>query len=438
MPRSHRASTHRYGPAWLRDHPGHEFDVNAPDDPAAPSGPPPRVVITGGPAAFPIRDFLTRANVDFVYRDDEGPPGVAVCTLASGVQLESPTLTELADHLGLITSPSTDTYDLVIVGAGPAGLAAAVYAASEGLHTAVIEREVPGGQAGTSSSIENYLGFPEGISGVELAERARRQAAKFDAEMLMLREVVAGSHVDGLFRSALSDGSTIASRCVLCATGVNWRRLDAPGVDRFLHAGVYYGSATSEAPGIRNKDVFVIGGGNSAGQATMNFAGVARSVTIVVRGAGLAASMSEYLCRRIDEAPNVTVSTHAEVAAVDGDDWLRTITLRDNRDNRCRVEPAHAMFVCIGGAPHTDWARNANLHVDSGGYLITGRDLLDATVTGEDQVWRGLRDPYPLETSQPGVFAAGDARRGSTKRVSAAVGEGAMAVGLIHRFLADG
>jgi thioredoxin reductase (NADPH) len=401
------------------------------------SGPAPSVTLTGGAAAFPIRDFLTRSNVQFVYRDGEGPPGVAICTLADGTRLESPTLAELAGHLGLMSPPSIDTYDLVIVGAGPAGLAAAVYAASEGLHTGVIEREVPGGQAGTSSRIENYLGFPEGVSGVVLAERARLQAVKFGAEMLVLREVVAGSHADGIFRSALSDGSTIESRCVLCATGVNWRRLDVTGVDRLMHAGVYYGSAVSEAPGLQGKDVFVIGGGNSAGQAAINFASVARTVTVVVRGAGLSASMSSYLSQRIYEAPNVVLRTHAEVAAVDGDDWLRTVTLRDTRDDHTDTEDAHALFICIGGAPHTDWARQANLAVDSGGYLVTGRDLLDPSTTG-DQVWDGHRDPYPLETSQPGVFAAGDARRGSTKRVSAAVGEGSMAVGLVHRFLTEG
>ena len=295
----------------------------------------------------------------------------------------------------------------------------------------------PAVRPGTSSSIENYLGFPEGVSGVDLAERARLQAGKFGAEMLILREVVAGTHRDGLFRSALSDGGTIESRCVLCATGVSWRRLDVPGVDRLLHAGVYYGSAVSEAPGLRGKDVFVIGGGNSAGQAAMNFASVARTVTVVVRGAGLSASMSSYLCDRIDEAPNVTVRPHCEVAAVDGDDWLRTVTLRDTRDDVETVNAAHALFICIGGAPHTDWARQANLAVDTGGYLVTGRDLLDPSIAG-DRVWDRQRDPYPLETSQPGVFAAGDARRGSTKRVSAAVGEGSMAVGLVHRFLTEG
>ena len=397
----------------------------------------PRVVVSGGSAAFPIRDFLTRANVDFVYLDGEGPVGIAVCTLADGTRLESPTVVELAHHLGLITMPSADVYDLVIVGAGPAGLAAAVYAASEGLVTAVVEREVPGGQAGTSSNIENYLGFPDGISGVDLAERARQQAAKFGAEMIVLREAVAGGVEGDLFRSNLSDGSTIRARCVLCATGVSWRRLDVPGIERLLHAGIYYGAATSEAPGVEGKDVFVIGGGNSAGQAAMNFALLARSVTIVVRGDGLAASMSSYLSVRIEQAPNITIRTHTEVAALDGDDWLRTITLRDTRTQEHDVVEAHAVFLCIGGLPYTDWMRGTGILLDDAGYLVTGRDLRDPAVTGGRDEWALARDPYPLETSRPGVFAAGDVRRGSTKRVSSAVGEGAMAIGLVHRFLAE-
>ena len=356
----------------------------------------PRVVITGGSAAFPIRDFLTRANVDFVYRDDEGPIGIAVCTLPDGTRLESPTVAELAQHLGLITPPSADIYDLVIVGAGPAGLAAAVYAASEGLRTAVIEREVPGGQAGTSSSIENYLGFPEGIAGVDLAERARQQAVKFGAEMIVLREAIAGAVEGDLFRSSLSDGTIIRSRCVLCTTGVSWRRLDVPGVERLLHAGIYYGSAISEAPGVGGKDVFVIGGGNSAGQAAMNFAVLARSVTLVVRGDGLAASMSRYLSRRIEEAPNISIRPRTEVAAVDGDDWLRTITFRDTVSRERYVVEAHAVFICIGGEPHTGWLRDAGLVLDAAGYLVTGGDLRDPSLNSDREVWtpaRGTRTP---------------------------------------------
>ena len=397
---------------------------------------PPPLVITGGSAAFPIRDFLTRANVAFVYRDGEGPPGRAACTLPDGTYLDSPTVEDVARYLGLMTAPSTAVYDLVVVGAGPAGLAAAVYAASEGLTTAVVEREVPGGQAGTSSNIENYLGFPEGISGVELAERAAQQAAKFGADMVVLREVVAGDVEDGTFHSTLSDGGTIRSRCVLCTTGVSWRRLHAEGIERLLHAGIYYGAATSEAPGVAGKDVYIVGGGNSAGQAAMNFAGPARSVTILVRGESLTSSMSSYLAHRIDAATNVAVRTYTEVLAVDGDDWLRSITLRDTRTGDSEVVEAHALFVCIGGVPYTEWVSGTVL-LDAAGYVVTGRDLYDPVATQGRRVWAAERDPYPLETSRLGVFGAGDVRRGSTKRVSAAVGEGAMAVELVHRFLAE-
>ena len=394
-------------------------------------------MVTGGAAAFPFRDFLTRTNVEFEYRDDEEPPGVAVCTLDDGTCLTSPTLAELAEHLGLVVAASRDAYDVTIVGAGPAGLAAAVYAASEGLATAVVEREAPGGQAGTSSNIENYLGFPDGVSGADLAARAREQAAKFGAEMLVLRDVVSGETEGDSFRTELSDGNVLRSTCVLCATGVEWRRLDVPGVDRLLHAGVYYGSAISEAPGLRGKDVFVVGGGNSAGQAAMRFADWARSVTLVVRGAGLAASMSAYLARRIDAAANVHVRTHAEVASVDGDDWLRTVDLVDTRTGERERAGVHAVFVCIGGVPRTGWATQSGIVVDGGGYLVTGRDLFDPGLDGGCDAWLIERDPYPLETSRPGLFAAGDVRHGSTKRVSAAVGEGAMAVGLFHRYLAE-
>ncbi|HEX6596205.1 MAG TPA: FAD-dependent oxidoreductase [Acidimicrobiales bacterium] len=406
--------------------------------PSAAPNPDARVVVTGGSAAYEIRDFLTRASVPFTYLDDEGPAGVAVCTFETGVCLTSPTLEDVARELGLITAPSSGHYDLGIVGAGPAGLAAAVYGASEGLSVLVIDEFAPGGQAGTSSRIENYLGFPEGITGHDLAARAQAQARKFGAEILVLRTVVDGHKEGDVFLATLSDGVPVAATAVLIATGVDWRRLDVDGVDRLMHAGVYYGAAASEAPGVAGKDVFIVGGGNSAGQAAMHFADWARSVTILVRGTGLSASMSAYLTRRIEDAPNVAVQTCTEVARVDGDDWLRELTLRDTRSGRERSVPAHAVFVCIGGRPRTASTRDDDVIVDDHGYLVTGRDLYDHGLGRADPRWsaRG-REPYPLETSQPGMFAAGDVRHGSTKRVSAAVGEGAMAVPLIHRFLAD-
>ena len=395
-----------------------------------------RVVVTGGAAAYEIRDFLTRASVPFTYVDDDGPPGVAVCTFEGGTCLTDPTLQDVARELGLLTAPSREHYDLGIVGAGPAGLAAAVYGASEGLAVVVVDEGAPGGQAATSSRIENYLGFPEGIAGADLAARARAQALKFGAEILMLRTVVEGRKDGERFVATLSDGSPVSVSAVLLATGVDWRRLEVEGVDRLLHAGVYYGAAASEAPGVAGKDVFIVGGGNSAGQAAMHFAGWARSVTILVRGEGLAASMSHYLCRRIEEAPNVAVCTFTEVAGVDGDDWLRELTLRDVITGEQRTVAAHALFICIGGHPRTASTRDEEVLTDGQGYVVTGRDLYDHGLRRDDPRWAD-REPYPLETSQPGMFAAGDVRHGSTKRVSAAVGEGAMAVPLVHRYLAD-
>lgn len=405
--------------------------------PSAAPHPRPRVVVTGGPAAYQIRDFLTRASVPFTYLDDEGPPGVAVCTFGDGgPRLTAPTLQDVARELGLLAAPSRERYDLGIVGAGPAGLAAAVYGASEGLSVVVLDEGAPGGQAGSSSRIENYLGFPEGITGADLAARAQAQALKFGAEILLLRTVVDGRKDGDRFVATLSDGSPVSVSAVLLATGVDWRRLDVEGVDRLMHAGVYYGAAASEAPGVAGKDVFLVGGGNSAGQAAMHFADWARSVTIVVRGAGLAASMSQYLCRRIDDAPNVTVRTHTGVAGVHGDDWLRELTLRDTRTGEERTVPAHAVFICIGGHPRTASTRDEEVLTDDQGYVVTGRDLYDHGLRRDDPRW-AAREPYPLETSQPGMFAAGDVRHGSTKRVSAAVGEGAMAVPLVHRYLAE-
>ncbi len=407
---------------------------------SAPAGETPRppVLVTGGRAAYDLRDFLTRASVPFRYADDDGPAGVAVCTFDDGVCLTSPTLQEVARHLGLLAEPARELYDLGIVGAGPAGLAAAVYAASEGLTTVIVDELAPGGMAGTSPRIENYLGFPEGVSGAELAERARKQALKFGVEVLMLRSIVDGHTDGGDFWATLSDGNTVRSRACLVATGVDWRRLDVPGIDSLLHAGVYYGAAASEAPGVAGKDVFIVGAGNSAAQAALHFVSYARSVTIVTRDATLEETMSSYLAVRIHGIPDIAVRACTEVVAVEGDDWLRAVTLRDNVAGTKETVPAHALFICIGGVPRTEWANRDGVVTDSSGYLVTGRDLFEKYGDDGRRIWSLARDPYPLETSQPGLFAAGDVRHGSTKRVTAAVGEGAMAVPLIHRYLDEG
>jgi thioredoxin reductase (NADPH) len=401
------------------------------------SPPAARVVVTGGVAAYDIRDFLTRAAVPFTYLDDEGPAEVAVCTFDDGQCLTNPTIQDVGRALGLVTSPSRDSYDFAVIGAGPAGLAAAVYASCEGLSTVVVEEWAPGGQAGTSWRIENYLGFPEGISGFELAERARHQAQKFGAEILMLQSLTEGHAEDGQFVGTLGDGKLLRARAVLVATGVDWRRLEVDGIDRLLHRGVYYGAAASEAPGVAGKDVFIIGAGNSAGQAALNFAEHARSVTILCRGEALGETMASYLCQRIQDVPVIGVRVCTEVVAIEGDTWLRTLTIRDNPTGEHETVPAHALFICIGGQPRTRWAEQDGVLTDKSGYLLTGRDLFDDELTGGRSLWDRPRDPYPLETSLPGLFAAGDVRFGSTKRVAAAVGEGAQAIPLVHRFLAE-
>ena len=385
----------------------------------------PQVVLTGGAQAQEIRDFLSRSQIPYEFRPGEGSESEVVCVVRDDAELVDPTLVELGTALGIVAPPQRETYDVAIIGAGPAGLAAAVYGASEGLSTVVVERYAPGGQAGTSSRIENYLGFPDGISGFELADRARRQAQRLGAEFLVLREVVSEAHVGAPHGATLDDGTQIGARSVVCATGVDWRRLPAEGVDGLVGRGVYYGAAASEAPGLTGNDVIVVGGGNSAGQAAVFFSDWARSVTIAIRGDGLSSSMSAYLLDKVDQIDNIRVAPHTEVDAVTGDDWLRSAVLRDNRDGSTRTVEPHALFICIGGEPRTEWAVEAGLAVDQRGYLRTGLDAVT-------DAWPLERDPFLLETSQPGLFAIGDVRHGSTKRVSTAVGEGAMAIKLVH------
>jgi len=334
-----------------------------------------------------------------------------------------------------VTQPRLREYDLSIYGAGPAGLSAAVYAASEGLRVVLIERHAVGGQAGSSSMIENYLGFPRGIGGAELAERARQQAVKFGCELLMMREGIKAEFKNNRIYVDMADGSKLVARANICATGVEWRRLGVVDESRFLGVGLYYGAGASEAPMCRNEHVYVVGGGNSAGQAVMHLAGYAARVTMLVRGSDLASSLSTYLVERIERAANVDVQFDVEVVGLEGDDGLRRVELMDRESGAKRSVDTRRLFVCIGGVPHTEWAKDTGIVRDRQGFLLTGPDLLREGKAPSN--WPLERAPFFLETSVPGSFAAGDVRHNSVKRVASAVGEGAMAVTFAHRYLAE-
>ena len=406
---------------------------------------------TGSALGYMIRDFLHRSDVSFEWielrNDDEaraqaqvtglGDSRLPVCLFPDGARLECPTIRQITERLGWFHDPCRSEYDLAIYGAGPAGLSAAVYGASEGLTTVLVERSAVGGQAGSSSKIENYLGFPEGISGAALAERAREQACRFGAEILLGREGVRGEFLPGKGVGYLADGTKIIARSTICATGVEYRHLNLPNEDRFLGAGVYYGAGASEASLCRgSEDVFVVGGGNSAGQAAMHFARIARTVTIVVRDASLKNTLSQYLLDRITTSPNVRVLTNSEVTALQGDEVLCSIDVTNRTRGEKQTFATRWLFVCIGGAPHTAWAAEVGIARDEAGYLVTGPDLLRDNRLPDG--WPVDRNPYYLETNVPGVFAAGDVRHGSIKRYASAVGEGAMAVAFVHRYLAGG
>jgi len=346
--------------------------------------------------------------------------------------LRSPSTLELAGALGLRTRAEQPLYDLCIVGSGPAGLAAAVYGASEGLRTVVVEREAPGGQAGQSASIENYLGFPKGLSGADLTHRAVAQAARFGAEMVLARDVT-GFEVRGPVRAVrLDDAGELEARALLVATGVSYRRLEAPGLEALTGRGVYYGASASEAIQCQGDEVYVVGAANSAGQAALNLARYAKRVALLVRGAALEDTMSLYLVARIRAAQNIDVRLRSEVVAARGDGHLEALTVVD-RDTGAEEELLTSwLFVFIGASPRTEWLGSAVVR-DEKGFVITGQDLLTAP---KAQSWTLSREPFALETSVPGVFAAGDVRLDSMKRVASAVGEGAMSVYLVHRYLA--
>jgi thioredoxin reductase (NADPH) len=392
-----------------------------------------------------VREFLARNQVPYRWYASDEPEGerllraaaadgltLPVVITADGEVLVAPTDAELAGKAGLSTTPSTDFYDLIVIGGGPAGLGAAVYGASEGLRTVLVERTATGGQAGQSSRIENYLGFPDGVSGAQLTDRARRQAHKFGAEVLTTRDVV-GLEVNGSGRSVrFADGAAISAHTVILATGVTYRQLAAPGLAELTGCGIFYGSALTGAVSCTGQDVYVVGGANSAGQAAVYLSRIARSVTILVRGASLHASMSYYLIQQIDNVPNICVRGCTEVAAAHGRDHLERLTLRDNSSGATETVDAQWLFLFIGAAPLTGWLDGVVAR-DDRGFVLAGPDL--APDGGRPAGWPLDRAPYHLETSVPGVFVAGDARSESAKRVASAVGEGAMAVMLVHRYL---
>jgi thioredoxin reductase (NADPH) len=395
--------------------------------------------------SYEVRDFLARNSVSYRWLTADEPEGRALLEAAGldeaavplvvtpeGDTLVDPSLEELAARVGLSTTPATSFYDTVIVGGGPAGLGAAVYAASEGLRTVLVERRATGGQAGQSARIENYLGFPDGVSGAQLTDRARRQAAKFGAEILTAATVT-GLEARGSSRVVrFADGGEVAAHTVVLATGVAYHTLDAPGVDELTGRGVFYGSAMTEAPACADEDVYVVGGANSAGQAAVFLSRHARRVTLVVRADGLERSMSHYLVRQIRGTANIEVRANTTVVGAEGGQHLERLRLCDARSGRVEEVAAGFLFVFIGAAPCTEWLDGV-VERDPRGFVVTGPDLLRGG--RRPPGWPLDRDPYYLEASVPGVFAAGDARANSVKRVASAVGEGAMAIQLVHRFL---
>jgi thioredoxin reductase (NADPH) len=398
------------------------------------------------PEAHRIKDFLGRHQVPFRWLDVEEAKqdpqaeaalsrcaGLPLVLFPDGSTLDCPSTEGLAGRLGLRTHATASFYDFAIVGGGPAGLAAAVYAASEGLKTLLIERDAPGGQAALSSRIENYLGFPAGLTGGDLTTRAVAQARKFGCEILSPQEAVR-LETNGPFKTLhLADGSSVSANTLLIATGLAWRRLDVPNLSRLTGAGVYYGAATTEAPACKGQTVYVVGGANSAGQAAMHFSHYAAKVVMLVRGEGLAATMSQYLIDQIAATPNIEVLSHTEVASVSGASQLESIELLNRLSQERQVVPAQLLFIFIGAQPCTEWLRG-RLCLDPQGYIRTGPQLRrDGVITDR---WPLPREPYLLETSLPGVFAAGDTRSGSVKRVASGVGEGSVCVQFVHQYLA--
>jgi thioredoxin reductase (NADPH) len=400
------------------------------------------------PRSHAIKDFLAGNLIPYHWLDVARHPDARALLEAAAVGpdelpalffedevpvLRNPEPRQVAERLGRSLSAAFDMYDLVIVGAGPAGLGAAVYGASEGLRTLLLDRHAPGGQAGTSSRIENYLGFPAGVSGSELTRRAIAQAQRLGAEFLSPLEVTGISVDAGYKRIRLADGSELVTRALLAATGMSYHEHPAPGVAEHTGAGVYYGAATTEAAAFSGRRVLIVGGGNSAGQAAMYLAGHAKEVQIVVRRDNLHHTMSQYLTEQIKRTPNIRVHPRTEIKSVEGEGHVERVALASLDDGTCRMEEADALFVFIGTRPRTDWLA-ASVLLDEKGFVLTGRDLMACNAYA--RVWKEKREPLLLETSVPGVFAAGDLRAGAMNRVASAVGEGSMVVRLAHEYLA--
>jgi thioredoxin reductase (NADPH) len=404
----------------------------------------PRAVVVGrrlDPACAELRQFLDRNQITFTWVQPEAPDAVEqwgaplppegdwpVVRVVDGTTAARPPLRRVAELLGLVTEPSATEYDTIVIGGGPAGLAAGVYGASEGLRTLVIERDSPGGQAGSSSRIENYLGFPTGVSGQELADRALRQAQRLGAEILVTRTI---DRLDAAGRQVhLDGGDVLGARTIILACGVSWRKLPIDGCDRLVGKGVSYGAARGEARGTHGLDVHIVGAGNSAGQAAMHFSTHARTVTILCRGDGLAKSMSSYLIDQLGSRENIFVLTRTEVVAVHGDAVLEAIDVHDAATGETTTLDSGGLFILIGADAETSWLP-PEIALDRNGYVLTGSDVRAA---GR---WALERDPYLLETSMPGIFACGDVRLGPVKRVAAAVGEGSMAIAFVHQYLRE-
>jgi thioredoxin reductase (NADPH) len=400
------------------------------------------------PESHRTRNFLARNRVPYRWMDvegsdearevvasaDHGAPKLPLVVYEDGSYDEAPGNLEIADKIGLQTRAGQQFYDLVIVGGGPSGLAAAVYGASEGLSTVLVEREAPGGQAGTSSRIENYLGFPAGLSGADLARRAVDQARRFEVEILTPQEV-SGVRVEDPYRIVtLADGTEISCYALIVTTGVSYRKLDVPGAHDLTGRGVYYGAAQTEAFSCRDEDVYIVGGANSAGQAAMFFSGQARKVSLLCRSGDVRKSMSEYLVKQIEDRENIEVLMNSSVSAVEGDGHLERISIADSETGEVETVPANSLFIFIGAAPKTGWL-DGFVARDERGFILSGPDLM--TDGKRPKGWRPDRDPFLLETSVPGVFVAGDVRHGSIKRCASAVGEGSIAVQFVHQYLRD-